>query len=311
MTRTGVEHAIPRRGVFCLAMLVLAACGREPAPVPATMPAVSVTIPASSGAASEVEVAPSKSSVAAPPAILVGRAVVDVAGRSVVRTLTEDAFGAGATYGSTAYLCVGRWSGPSRDERLQELRAYNLATGKLRCSKPVAYCRSIAAGAAGVLLGRYSGGAQGATFYDGAKGTPREVAPGPAVVAVHPFGTGFVALHENGVLDALDGESLAVRGTVKLPFVPGPFELGASFVERDALAGSSPRRARGARAASCSISPPARSPRGSTPRWLRRCATKPASSIGSSSRGRPRSSSIAAAACNGPRPSPWEKPRAL
>ncbi|APR79606.1 Hypothetical protein A7982_04953 [Minicystis rosea] len=195
---------------------------------------MSVTTPASSTATSEVEAAPRRSAVPAPPPMLVGRAVVDVAGRAVVRTLTKDAFGDGAAYGSTLYHCVGRWAAPPKDERIQELHAYDLATGKLRWSKPVAHCRDIAAGAAGVLVGRYSSGAPGATFYDGAKGTSREVAPGRAVIAVHAFGAGFIALHEDGVLDALDGASLAVRGTVKLPFVPTPFELGSSFVERGA-----------------------------------------------------------------------------
>jgi outer membrane protein assembly factor BamB len=208
-------------------MLALAACTRS-------APSTSVTIPPPSSASSEVQHATTTAGpprVAASP-ILVSRAVVDVPGRAVVRTLTDDLVLAGATDGSIAYLCVGYWRTPPGDSMAHELRAYGLSDGRLRWSKPVESCRDLAAGAAGVLVGGYRGGAPGAIWYDRAGGTPRKVAAGPAVIAVQTFGAGLVALHEDGALDLL-GAGLAVRATVKLPFVPEPlFGGGLALVDR-------------------------------------------------------------------------------
>jgi putative pyrroloquinoline-quinone binding quinoprotein len=219
------------RVAFCLSALALAGCTAPPAPPAST------TIPASPAADSTAAAAPAPAPMpppsAATPYLLVGRAVVDVPNRAVVRLLTKDLVIAGALDGAVAYLCVGYWKTPPQDSMSHELRAYEIVDGKQRWAKPVSDCRNLAAGPTGVLVGTYRGGTPGATWHDGVDGTPREVASGPPVVAVQRFGQSLLALHDGGALDVLDGASLAVRGTATLPFTPWPLYPGiAPFVDR-------------------------------------------------------------------------------
>jgi hypothetical protein len=86
-----------------------------------------------------------------------------------------------------------------------------------------------------VLAGRYPGGKPGAVWYERAGGAARDVAAGKAVLGVHASGARLFAVHEDGLLDLLEGEAGAVRGTAKLPFVPYAFFIGGPrFVDRGA-----------------------------------------------------------------------------
>ncbi len=213
------------RRPLCLGMLALAAC------TPSAPPS-SITIPASSGPSSEVQgpaPAPKPQSVrsSAHPREPCGDRRP---ARAVVRTLTNDLVGAGATDGSMAYLCIGYWKTPPQDRMSGELRAYDIAGrhaalveagGRVPTSPPARGACSSARTAADPAARR---GTIGPTVHS------HEVAAGAPVIAVQAFGAKLLALHEDGVLSALDGTGSAVRATTKLPFVPLAFEEAPSSI---------------------------------------------------------------------------------
>lgn len=150
-----------RRAV--LAFALFAGCHHAEATDAGAAPAKASTTPAPTSSASSPPPAP----VTATPHELavVGGDLVDLGSMAVLHALTTDSVFTSALGGDAAYLWAHLAAGGS------ELRAYDVASGRLRWSKPAVDCWHIAASNAGV----FCGGSAGARWFRSADGTDKVV----------------------------------------------------------------------------------------------------------------------------------------
>lgn len=161
-------------------------------PAPSAVPAPTVS------SAPSLAIAPAKPP---PDLAVIGGDLVDLASMVVLHPLTTDLVFTSAVEGDTAYVWTRLAAGGN------ELRAYDVATGRMRWSKPAADCWSIAASSAG----NFCGSDAGVRWFRKTDGADKMVAAG-SVSSIVKLGGRFLALSETQ-LQAFDDTGTTVGKT--------------------------------------------------------------------------------------------------